>query len=109
MKFRYFNAGLRFKQLANWKTLYNIVTCFLTSSLLFHYIRTFRNIFGFNRNLFFSFTNRHSRKRWERFIHNENQHLVSPEAIDFLDKLIKYDHQIRLTAQEAMEHPYFSE
>ncbi|CAK8685257.1 casein kinase II subunit alpha-like isoform X2 [Clavelina lepadiformis] len=50
---------------------------------------------------------RHSRKRWERFVHSENQHLVSPEAIDFLDKLIKYDHQARLTAREAMDHPYF--
>uniref|UniRef100_H3A271 non-specific serine/threonine protein kinase n=1 Tax=Latimeria chalumnae TaxID=7897 RepID=H3A271_LATCH len=50
---------------------------------------------------------RHSRKRWERFVHSENQHLVSPEALDFLDKLLRYDHQARLTAREAMEHPYF--
>ena len=50
---------------------------------------------------------RHSRKRWERFVHSENQHLVSPEALDFLDKLLRYDHQERLTAIEAMEHPYF--
>ena len=50
---------------------------------------------------------RHSRKRWERFVHSENQHLVSPEAIDFLDKLLRYDHQERLTAREAMDHPYF--
>lgn len=50
---------------------------------------------------------RHSRKRWERFIHSENQHLVNPEAIDYLDKLLRYDHQDRLTAREAMEHPYF--
>ncbi|VDO44236.1 unnamed protein product [Haemonchus placei] len=50
---------------------------------------------------------RHSRKRWERFIHAENQHLVTPEAIDFLDKLLRYDHQERLTAREAMAHPYF--
>uniref|UniRef100_H3A126 non-specific serine/threonine protein kinase n=1 Tax=Latimeria chalumnae TaxID=7897 RepID=H3A126_LATCH len=50
---------------------------------------------------------RHSRKRWERFVHSENQHLVSPEALDFLDKLLRYDHQTRLTAREAMEHPYF--
>lgn len=52
---------------------------------------------------------RHSRKRWERFVHSENQHLVSPEALDFLDKLLRYDHQSRLTAREAMEHPYFCE
>ena len=50
---------------------------------------------------------RHSRKRWERFVHSQNQHLVSPEALDFLDKLLRYDHQERLTAMEAMEHAYF--
>lgn len=50
---------------------------------------------------------RHSRKRWERFVHNENQHLVSPEALDFLDRLLRYDHQERLTAKEAMDHAYF--
>uniref|UniRef100_A0A8B9QNA9 non-specific serine/threonine protein kinase n=1 Tax=Apteryx owenii TaxID=8824 RepID=A0A8B9QNA9_APTOW len=50
---------------------------------------------------------RHSRKRWENFIHSENRHLVSPEVLDLLDKLLRYDHQQRLTAKEAMEHPYF--
>jgi len=50
---------------------------------------------------------RHSRKRWERFVHSDNQHLVSPEALDFLDKLLRYDHRERLTAREAMAHPYF--
>lgn len=50
---------------------------------------------------------RHSRKRWERFIHSENEHLVSPEAIDLLDKLLQYDMLERLTAREAMDHPYF--
>ncbi|XP_038136688.1 casein kinase II subunit alpha'-like [Cyprinodon tularosa] len=48
-----------------------------------------------------------SRKRWEQFIQSENQHLVSPEALDLLDKLLRYDHQQRLTATEAMRHPYF--
>lgn len=50
---------------------------------------------------------RHSRKRWERFVHSENQHLVSPEALDFLDKLLRYDHLERLTARDAMDHSYF--
>uniref|UniRef100_A0A673JU14 non-specific serine/threonine protein kinase n=1 Tax=Sinocyclocheilus rhinocerous TaxID=307959 RepID=A0A673JU14_9TELE len=48
-----------------------------------------------------------TRKRWENFVQPENQHLVSPEALDLLDKLLRYDHQQRLTAQEATEHPYF--
>ncbi|KAE8718519.1 putative casein kinase II subunit alpha [Hibiscus syriacus] len=52
---------------------------------------------------------RHSRKPWSKFINADNQHLVSPEAIDFLDKLLRYDHQDRLTAKEAMAHPYFSQ
>lgn len=33
--------------------------------------------------------------------------LQSRQAIDFLDHLLRYDHQDRLTAQEAMEHNYF--
>ncbi|CAN6171839.1 unnamed protein product [Urochloa humidicola] len=45
---------------------------------------------------------RHSRKPWSKFINADNQHLVSPEAIDFLDKLLRCDHQDRLTAREAM-------
>lgn len=40
-------------------------------------------------------------------MHSENQHLVSPEALDFLDKLLRYDHLERLTARDAMEHAYF--
>lgn len=53
------------------------------------------------------FVSRQTRKRWEQFIQSENQHLVSPEALDLLDKLLRYDHQQRLTAAEAMQHPYF--
>ena len=40
-------------------------------------------------------------------MHSDNEHLVTPEALDFLDKLLRYDHQERLTAREAMDHPYF--
>jgi len=39
----------------------------------------------------------------------ENQRFISNEAIDFLDKLLRYDHQERLTAEESQEHPYFGE
>lgn len=47
------------------------------------------------------------RKPWASFITPECRHLCTPEAIDFLDKLLVYDHQKRLTAKEAMDHPYF--
>lgn len=50
---------------------------------------------------------KYPRKPWQKFITPENQKYVSPEAIDFLDNLLRYDHQERLTPQEAMNHPYF--
>jgi serine/threonine protein kinase len=50
---------------------------------------------------------RYQRKPWSRFITSENQRYISNEAIDFLDKLLRYDHQERLTALEAQDHPYF--
>jgi casein kinase II subunit alpha len=51
---------------------------------------------------------RHTKKPFNRFVTPENQHLVSDEALDFLGKLLRYDHQERLTSQEAMMHPYFT-
>lgn len=51
---------------------------------------------------------RHNRKPWTKFVNSENQHIVSPEALDFLDHLLRYDHQERFTTKEAMEHAYFS-
>jgi len=51
---------------------------------------------------------RHTRKAWQRFVTQENNHLVTPEAIDLLDKLLRYDHQERLSPKEAMAHPYFA-
>lgn len=51
---------------------------------------------------------RHTRKPWAKFVTPENQHLVTPEAIDMLDKLLRYDHQERLSPTEAMQHAYFA-
>lgn len=44
---------------------------------------------------------------WKRFVTAESAHLAAPEALDLLDNLLKYDHQQRLTAQEALAHVYF--
>jgi len=56
---------------------------------------------------FQSMIGRHSRKPWKKFISNENKNIAVPEAIDFLDNLLRYDPEDRITAREAMEHPYF--
>ena len=76
---------------------------------------------------------RHGKKAWSKFVTSENAHLVSPEAIDFLDRLLRcvpvqictrampctcgclyafadarYDHHERMTAAEAMAHAYLA-
>lgn len=43
----------------------------------------------------------------ESYITPENNHLATAEAVDFLSKLLVIDHNQRLSAAEAMEHPYF--
>ena len=47
-------------------------------------------------------------KPWHRFATPENSHLVSEDAIDLVSKLLRYDHQERLTSLEAQSHPYFA-
>ncbi|KAA8497429.1 Casein kinase II subunit alpha-2 [Porphyridium purpureum] len=49
----------------------------------------------------------HSRKSWDKFIHVDNSHLVSPEALNLLDRMLRYDHEERVTASEALGHPFF--
>lgn len=50
---------------------------------------------------------RYPRKPWSKFITSENQKNCSNEALDFLDKLLRYDHQDRILPLEAMNHSYF--
>ena len=49
------------------------------------------------------------RKPWRAFVTDENRHMVSREAFDLLSKMLKYDHTERITAKDAMEHPYFKD
>jgi len=51
--------------------------------------------------------NKYQRKAWDKFVTNANKKYISPEALDFVDKLLRYDHLERLTPREAMQHAYF--
>lgn len=44
----------------------------------------------------------HSKKPWTKFVTSENQHLATPEAMDFLDKLLRYDHMVTLMVAAAL-------
>ena len=50
---------------------------------------------------------RYTKVPWRKFIHSENEHLITLEALDFLDKCLRYDHGERVTPKDAMDHPYF--
>jgi len=50
---------------------------------------------------------RFPKKPWRKYFAPDNSHLSHPLAVDFVDKLLRYDPQDRLTAREAIEHSYF--
>ena len=50
----------------------------------------------------------HPRKLWAKFVNAENAHLCSPEALDFVDHVLRYDHADRMTAREALDHPWLA-
>jgi casein kinase II subunit alpha len=43
----------------------------------------------------------------QRLVNDLNRHVATPEAIDLISRVLVMDHQDRLTAAEAMAHPYF--
>lgn len=49
----------------------------------------------------------YDKKDWKEYITKENSLYSTPIAIDLIDNLLRYDHQQRLTAKEAMAHHYF--
>lgn len=48
-----------------------------------------------------------TKKPFTDFINKENKHLCSKAALDLLEKMLIYDHDQRITAREALNHPYF--
>ncbi|CAI4036372.1 hypothetical protein SMKI_15G2140 [Saccharomyces mikatae IFO 1815] len=47
-----------------------------------------------------------TKKSWTHYITSETK-LAVPEVVDLIDNLLRYDHQERLTAKEAMDHKFF--
>jgi serine/threonine protein kinase len=43
---------------------------------------------------------RFQKKPWHSFVNAENQRFVTNEAIDFLDKLLRYDHQVCIRGRD---------
>lgn len=48
------------------------------------------------------------RRPWTSFINDQNRALADDEdVIDLIDHLLRYDHKERLTAKQALDHPFF--
>lgn len=50
---------------------------------------------------------RHPRKAWSKFVTTDNQALCNSEVMDLIDRMLVYDHAMRILPQEAMLHAYF--
>lgn len=48
------------------------------------------------------------KKKWEDFINDTNKYLINNEALDLLGKLLQIDHEKRISAKDALNHPYFN-
>jgi len=46
-------------------------------------------------------------RKWTKYVTDANRALAGPEALDLLSKVLVLDHQQRLTAKQALAHPYF--
>eukprot|EP00405_Crypthecodinium_cohnii_P022661 CAMPEP_0206477740 /NCGR_PEP_ID=MMETSP0324_2-20121206/35602_1 /ASSEMBLY_ACC=CAM_ASM_000836 /TAXON_ID=2866 /ORGANISM="Crypthecodinium cohnii, Strain Seligo" /LENGTH=342 /DNA_ID=CAMNT_0053953841 /DNA_START=57 /DNA_END=1085 /DNA_ORIENTATION=- len=47
------------------------------------------------------------RREWISFKNVDNEERVVPDALDLIDKLLRYDPAARALPKEAMEHPFF--
>ncbi|EPX70597.1 CMGC/CK2 protein kinase Cka1 [Schizosaccharomyces octosporus yFS286] len=72
---------------------------------LFAYIRKYQIVLD---RQYDNVLGQYPKRDWYSFVNRENRQLANDDAIDFLSRLLRYDHQERLTCKEAMAHPYFN-
>ena len=50
------------------------------------------------------------KKEWSEFVNAENEHLaLDADALDLLSQMLRYDHSERITAKDALEHPFLKQ
>ncbi|KAM3174393.1 hypothetical protein ACTXT7_010633 [Hymenolepis weldensis] len=82
------------------------ITSILGSDRLFEYIDTYGIRMSSIKMTEFA---NYPVQPWDSLITAENSDVATVEALDLVEKLIVFDHKCRLSAEEAMEHPFFSE
>eukprot|EP00611_Tribonema_gayanum_P020526 TRINITY_DN375_c0_g2_i3.p2 TRINITY_DN375_c0_g2~~TRINITY_DN375_c0_g2_i3.p2 ORF type:complete len:226 (-),score=90.88 TRINITY_DN375_c0_g2_i3:316-993(-) len=51
----------------------------------------------------------HAAKDWWSFVNSDNSELVSDAAFDLLSRMLRFDHQERISAKAAMAHAFFDD
>jgi casein kinase II subunit alpha len=50
----------------------------------------------------------HTKKEWSEFVTADNKRYCTEQSLDFLDRLLRYDPEERMTTTEAMAHPFIA-
>ena len=50
---------------------------------------------------------KYEEKSWDEFINDKNKYLISEDALDLLNKLLAIDPEKRISAKDALNHPFF--
>ena len=51
----------------------------------------------------------HKPKSWEKLKNDKNEDVMDPLGLDLLWKMLVIDHTQRITASEALQHPFFDD
>ena len=73
-----------------------------------NYLNKYKNETKINQNTFNKIKNC-TKKEWKSFINANNKYLVTDDALDLLDKLLKFDLEERINAKDALNHIYFKD
>ena len=55
----------------------------------------------------FNITSSYPKVPLKTLINDSNKHLVDADALDLIERMLKYDHDERITSTDALNHPYF--
>jgi len=65
--------------------------------------------YAVGRNKILEGIGNYEKKPFVSFINEDNKGLVDDLVFDLLEKMLAWDHRARITASEALEHPYFDD
>lgn len=102
-----FRKDIFFKGVDDYDQLKAIVKV-LGSESMKEYLRKIKGQLKSNGRNLGVILNNYPKLPWEAFITQSNDHIAKSEAIDLLDSLLLFDHEARITAKEALGHPYLS-